>query len=129
MPTNREPIGLHDSRLFACWTFRPACLGSSTFASILGMRGQSIRGNQSYDVEIWFSPEAAQVVTETVWHHTQKAKSNPDGSVTLTFQVDGLEEIANWILSWAGRAKIIQPLELRELILGKLRAAMKMQEE
>ena len=67
------------------------------------------RGDRTYDVEIRFIPEVAQVVTETVWHHTQKAKSNPDGSVTLTFQVDGMEEIANWILSWAGRARVIQP--------------------
>ncbi len=48
------------------------------------------RGEESYDVEIWFTPEAAKVVTETIWHHTQKVKSHKDGSVTLSFHVDGL---------------------------------------
>ena len=67
------------------------------------------RGSQSYHVEIRFSPEAARVVTETVWHHTQKAKSHSDGSVTLTFRVDGLEEIAGWLLSWAGNFKVVAP--------------------
>jgi predicted DNA-binding transcriptional regulator YafY len=86
------------------------------------------RGDRSYDVELQFIAEVARVVTETVWHHTQKVKNQPDGSVILSFQVDGLEEIANWILSWAGRAKVIQPVELKEMVVGRLRSALKMQE-
>lgn len=84
------------------------------------------RGDKTYDVEIWFTPEAAKVVTETVWHHSQKAKFDKDGSVTLSFRVDGLEEITNWILSWAGSAKVIEPAELRERVLKKLQAAVEM---
>jgi predicted DNA-binding transcriptional regulator YafY len=87
------------------------------------------RGEKTYDVEVWFTPEAAKVVTETVWHHTQKVKSHKDGSVTLTFRVDGLEEIRNWILSWAGSAKVVQPAELRDLVVEKLQAALKMQQD
>ena len=84
------------------------------------------RGSQSYEVESWFAPEAARVVTETVWHHTQKSKSHPDGSVTLTFRVDGLEEIAGWVLSWAGRVTVIRPVELRKLVLQRLQRAVEM---
>jgi predicted DNA-binding transcriptional regulator YafY len=84
------------------------------------------RGNRTYDVELRFIREAAPVVTETIWHHTQKAKSNPEGSVTLAFQVDGLEEIANWILSWAGRVSVIQPTKLKELVVRRLHDALKM---
>jgi len=84
------------------------------------------RGDKTYDVEIWFTPETAKVVTETVWHHTQKAKPEKDGGVTLTFRVDGLEEITNWVLSWAGRAKVVKPAELRERVLKKLQAALEM---
>jgi predicted DNA-binding transcriptional regulator YafY len=85
------------------------------------------RGSQSYDVEIWFAPEVARMVTETVWHHSQKSKSQPGGAVTLTFRVDGLEEIAGWLLSWAGRFEIIAPKELRELVVKKLKCALEMQ--
>jgi predicted DNA-binding transcriptional regulator YafY len=84
------------------------------------------RGEKSYDVEVWFTPEAAKVVTETTWHHTQKAKLQKDGSVILTFRVDGLEEITNWILGWAGRAKVIQPPELRDRVVEKLRTALEL---
>lgn len=87
------------------------------------------RGDKSYDVEIWFTPEAARVVTETIWHHSQKSTFHKDGSVTLKFHVDGLQEIANWIMSWTGRAKVIQPVELRNLVIDKLTAALNMHEE
>jgi len=43
--------------------------------------------------------------------------------------VDRLEEIANWLFSWAGRAKVIQPAELRELLIQKLQLALKMQQD
>jgi predicted DNA-binding transcriptional regulator YafY len=95
----------------------------------LGNAWSVYRGDRSYDVEIRFTPEGARVVTETVWHHTQKVVTHRDGSVTLSFQVDGLEEIANWIMSWAGRATVLQPAELRSLVVDKLRKALDMHEE
>ena len=84
------------------------------------------RGDQSYDVELSFTPHAAKIVTETIWHHTQKVVQQKDGSVALTFQVDGLEEITNWILSWTGRVKVVQPTALRDLVVEKLKLALKM---
>lgn len=48
------------------------------------------RGHQRHEVELKFTPAAGKIVTETVWHHTQKTKAHKDGSVTLLFQVDGL---------------------------------------
>lgn len=86
------------------------------------------RGTQSYDVEIRFTPEASKIVTETVWHHTQTAKTHRDGSVTLTFRVDGLNEILNWLLSWAGRVQILRPDELKVLFVRTLKDAIQMQQ-
>lgn len=78
------------------------------------------RGERSYDVEILFSKEAAATVTENVWHHTQKVRKNKDGSVMLTFRVDGLNEIIRWVLGWGSRARVIQPPELRDRIVSQL---------
>jgi predicted DNA-binding transcriptional regulator YafY len=82
------------------------------------------RGEQSYAVEIVFTGEAATTVIEGVWHHTQKIRKNKNGSVTLIFQVDGLNEILRWILGWGSRAKVIQPPQLREMILAQLNQAI-----
>ncbi len=78
------------------------------------------RGDQTYDIGIWFTPEASKIVTETIWHHTQQMTRHKDGSVTLCFRVDGLDEIVNWLLSWTGRCRILQPAELRSRVIAKL---------
>jgi predicted DNA-binding transcriptional regulator YafY len=87
------------------------------------------RGDKTHRVELAFAPEAAGVVTETVWHHTQKAKRHADGSATLSFTVDGLDEILHWILSWAGRVRVRKPEELRELFVQTLEDAARMNSE
>lgn len=86
------------------------------------------RGNKTYDVAIVFTKESAPLVTETIWHHTQKVQRQPDGSFRLTFRVDGLNEILHWVLGWAGRARVIEPPELRTMVLDQLREAVRMNE-
>lgn len=87
------------------------------------------RGAVSYDVEVSVIPDAAKVITETIWHQTQTVTTQKDGSVTLKFQVDGLEEILGWILTWTGRIKVIQPTLLRDMVIEKLKLALKMNQE
>ncbi len=82
------------------------------------------RGDQAYDVEIRFSPEAADLVTETTWHATQRVQRHRDGGVTLAFRVDGINEIVHWVLGWSGRATVVRPDELRVLVVEHLRKAL-----
>jgi len=79
------------------------------------------RGAVSYDVELRFDSSVARTVVETNWHHTQTEKKHRDGSVTLKFTVDGLEEIQRWILGWTGDVRIVSPAELRVAIIERLR--------
>ncbi len=83
-------------------------------------------GKESFDVAIEFTKEAASLVTETNWHKRQQAKRLPDGRAVLSFQVDGLDEIVWWVLGWSGRAKVLAPEKLREMVLDKLRAAIEL---
>ena len=84
------------------------------------------RGAQSYEVVVRFTCEAAELITETTWHSTQKVDRHGDGSVTLSFTVDGLNELAYWLLGWSGRVTVINPPELREIVLGHLRKAVEL---
>lgn len=84
------------------------------------------RGSTSHAVTIHFAKEAAGIVTETTWHHSQKADFQKDGSAILHFHVDGLEEITNWILSWTGRCRVLQPVELRSRVTDKLHIGLAM---
>jgi predicted DNA-binding transcriptional regulator YafY len=74
------------------------------------------RGDRTYQIELRFHPDAAAIVTETRWHATQKAKKHANGSVTLRFEVDGLQEIANWIVGWSQWVKVLSPPELRDIV-------------
>lgn len=82
------------------------------------------RGERSYEVGLRFSPEAAAVVTETTWHHTQRVVTSEDGSATLSFRVDGLEEIVWWVLGWSGNVEVVRPPELRRMVVDRLRRAL-----
>ena len=84
------------------------------------------RGARTFDIQVRFLPDAARIVTETQWHATQRVTSAPDGSVVLSFRIDGLEEICNWLLGWAGRAEVLEPLELRQMVASKLRAGLEL---
>ena len=86
------------------------------------------RGDKTYDVEIEFAKEVANLVTETTWHHTQEVSRHKDGRVTLKFRADGLNEILRWVLGWSGRSKVVKPQELREMVTKQLRAALEMNE-
>jgi predicted DNA-binding transcriptional regulator YafY len=68
------------------------------------------------------------VVAETTWHHTQRVVRNEDGSATLSFRVDSLEEIVGWVLSWSGAVEVVRPLELRQLVVERLRRALTLNE-
>jgi predicted DNA-binding transcriptional regulator YafY len=90
----------------------------------LGNAWSVYRGSESYDIELLFTKDAARVVTETTWHHTQKTRHNSDGTVTLTFTVDGLDEIVRWIVGWAGRVKVVAPDELRAKVVEQHQKAI-----
>lgn len=90
----------------------------------LGNAWSVYRGADTHAVELVFTKDAADIVTETIWHATQKTRRNPDGTVTMSFVVDGLEEIVHWIVGWAGRVKVIAPDALRAKVVEQHRKAI-----
>ncbi len=57
---------------------------------------------------------------EKIWHESQKAEKQPDGSLILTFQVAGLDEIKRWVLSLGPEAEVLAPPQLDEGIRQEL---------
>lgn len=82
------------------------------------------RGEKSYQVELLFDPDMAEIIQETKWHPTQQAKKHRDGTVSLCFTVDGLNEIVRWIIGYAGQVRVIAPKELRDLVMARHLAAL-----
>ena len=76
--------------------------------------------DEVYTVKVWISPGWARWVGEKIWHESQKAKKNGDGSLELTFQVAGLDEIKRWVLSFGPEALVLEPTKLKEMIRSEL---------
>jgi len=72
--------------------------------------------DELYTVRVRISPAWARWVGEKIWHESQRAKKNGDGSLELTFKVAGLDEIKQWVLSFSPEAVVLEPLKLREMV-------------
>jgi predicted DNA-binding transcriptional regulator YafY len=73
-------------------------------------------GHGDYDVILRFNPRAADYVREKKWHETQRLRNLRDGGVELSLRLSGLEEVARWVLSWGGDAKVVKPRELAHAV-------------
>lgn len=77
-----------------------------------------------YDVRLRFMPFVATSVEEVQWHATQETMYEKDGSLLFHATVDGLQEIAPWVLSYGEHVQVIDPPELRELVVEKARGIL-----
>jgi len=67
-------------------------------------------------VRIRFSADQAAYATERMWHGSQKAFEQGDGSVVLQFSVADLAEVKRWLIGWGAGAEVLEPDDLRNEI-------------
>ena len=72
--------------------------------------------DELHTVKVRISPGWARWVGEKIWHESQKAKKNGDGSLELSFRVAGLDEIKRWVLSFGPEAVVLEPEKLKEMV-------------
>lgn len=82
----------------------------------LGNAWRMIRGDRTYQVELYFDPEFAETIGDTHWHPTQEIDWHDDGSITFKCRVDGLDEIVWWVLSMGPHCVVRRPIELVERV-------------
>jgi predicted DNA-binding transcriptional regulator YafY len=76
--------------------------------------------DELYTAKVRISPGWARWVGEKIWHESQKIARLPDGSLEVSFQVAGLDEIKRWILSLGPEVIVLEPTQLRNMIKGEL---------
>jgi len=74
-------------------------------------------------VVLEFTAKMAPYVLEREWHRTQTVDRRPDGSVRLTLEVSVDWALRNWILSFGGDVRVVEPRPLAEQILDQLEEA------
>lgn len=82
----------------------------------LGRAWSMIPEGRLHLVKLRFTAEVANDVTSVRWHDTQTVTHNDDGSATIEFRVDGLNEIIWWILGYGDKVEVLAPSSLRKRI-------------
>lgn len=80
-----------------------------------------MRGERVERVSIRFEPEQARYIGERTWHPTERRERHADGSLTLHFELSGLEGVKRWVLSYGGQAEVLAPESLRSAVAAQAR--------
>lgn len=65
-------------------------------------------------VKIKFLNPISEYISENVWHPSQSVEYHEDNSITVSFNLGSLVEVASWILSWGEDAIALSPQSLRK---------------
>ena len=83
-----------------------------------------IKGEGQYHIEIEFDRWGADLLKGTQWHSSQKTEEIGDGRVLVSMDLQSLDEITNWLMSWGPHAKVIAPLELQNKVKEAAKAVV-----
>jgi predicted DNA-binding transcriptional regulator YafY len=73
---------------------------------------------------IEFDPRVADLVRAQKVHASQRIAAAPDGRVRLSLSVPLFDAVTSWVLGFGDAAKVIEPRELRDRVVDKLRGAL-----
>jgi proteasome accessory factor B len=90
---------------------------------LAGAFGTFIDG-EPVDVVLRFDEEIKPYILRKKWHQSQNEKLLDDGRLELTFTVNGIEGIKQWIYKWLPYVEIVEPEELKATLLEDLARAV-----
>jgi len=80
--------------------------------------------HDTFPVTIEFNEYAAAYVAERVWNSETRKEWIDDDTLILSFEASSKYELIGWVLSWAGKAKVLEPQwlvdEIRDTIQDML---------
>ncbi len=80
--------------------------------------------DELYTVKIRITPAWVRYIGEKIWHESQRSRKLKDGSLELIFQVAGLDEIKQWIMSLGPEAYVEEPERLRDMVKAHMKKAL-----
>lgn len=89
----------------------------------LGAAWGMVRG-EPHHVKVRFLAPISRLIAESQWHPTQRIEWQDDGSLIFMADVDGLDEIRRWVLTFAEHAVVYEPQILREGLRASLHAML-----
>ncbi len=84
-----------------------------------GAAWRMIPEGTTYSVRLRFHRNVAASVEEVQWHASQSTSRLENGAMLFDAEVDGLKEIASWIMGYGEWVEVLAPVELRDMIREK----------
>jgi predicted DNA-binding transcriptional regulator YafY len=89
----------------------------------LGSAWQMERGPE-FEFSIRFYGDAARYVQETQFHPSQQIVLSNDNTILFTAHACGIKSVARWAMQFGNEAEVLEPVELRELVINQMQAAL-----
>ena len=83
---------------------------------------QVVRGDP-VSIKVRFTGRAKRIVLEERRHESQTVLESGDGAALVSFRLGGLRQFASWLIGFGGEAEVVEPKELRELVVEIASAA------
>ena len=87
-------------------------------------RSFGIYQDEEEDVELRFSPQAADSALRWRFHVGQTAEREADGCVRVAFRASGMRELAFHLVTWGADVEVLAPERLRAILVDHLRHAL-----
>lgn len=82
-------------------------------------------GGETRVVRLHVAPDEARFFREKEYHPSQVIEEErADGSVVVSFEVAGLDDMASWVRSWGASVTVLHPPELAERIVEAAREVL-----
>ena len=91
-------------------------------AAYFGDRFSAVGGSTTHHVRLLVKHDRAAYFYRKIYHHSQRIEQRfDDESIVVGYTVQGLKEIRSFVQSWGTGVIVLQPAELREIILQEAR--------
>ena len=84
------------------------------------------RGQKEYNVKVKFDYPASLWVKEHLWIENQQIEELGDKAILYSCTVEGLDTIERWILRYGDMARVIEPVELKDMLQGTLQRTLRL---
>jgi len=74
----------------------------------------SVLGGVLKSIKVKFKGTTARAILTNIHHSKEKINKLKDGSVIYSLNIEGLEEIARWLLGFGDQAEVLEPPELKK---------------
>lgn len=111
-----QELHCSDTRFEIPEDFRLADLTGNAFGLI---------NDQPLALKVRFGSAVAHLIRERIWHPAQQLDEQEDGSVLLSFEAAGEQEILSWLYSYLPHVEVLAPAGLRKTFVAGLRLALK----